>query len=58
VQLDIGWVPEISPGFGVGPQLTYRSIRFDKTQTGAAGEASTADELTTLDPVIVVWFKF
>jgi hypothetical protein len=58
VQVDLGYAPEISPGFGLGPQLTYRSIRYDKLQVGSGAEVSTADELTTLDPVFVVWFKF
>lgn len=57
-QLDLAWTPEIYPGFGLGPQLTYRTVRFEKRKVGSNPEGPTNDEVTTLDPYLLLWFKF
>lgn len=58
LQIDVAWTPEISSNFGLGPQLTYRSIKYSKSQIGAGTETSNSYEETTIDPAIALWWKF
>lgn len=57
-QLDIAYAPEITSGFGIGPQMTYRYVKFEKQKIGPAPETSTSREITSLDPTLVFWFTF
>lgn len=54
-QIDIGWAFPITSMFHLGPQITYRSITFDKVDPG-----STSIDITRSDivPAINLWFNF
>lgn len=57
-QFDLAWAPEVSPNFGLGPQLTYRTIKYAQSQNGTAAATSNSYEVTTIAPAFVFWFKF
>ena len=54
-QIDIGWAFPITSMFHLGPQITYRSITFDKIDP-----SSTSIDVTQSDivPAINLWFNF
>lgn len=56
-QIDIGWVFPLSSGFAIGPQFTYRSISFDKVETGGVSTDTDYTE-TTIAPYLSLWFMF
>lgn len=58
LQVDVAWTPQFSSNLGLGPQITYRSIKYSKSQIGAGTETSNSYEETTIDPAIVLWWKF
>lgn len=56
-QIDIGWVFPLNHTFHMGPQITYRSIGYDKQDTG--GASTDADvTITQILPTISFWFAF
>ncbi len=54
-QIDIGWAFPLTSSFHLGPQITYRSITFDKVDPGAVSLETTQTDLV---PAINLWFKF
>lgn len=56
-QVDVGWVFPLTHMFFIGPQISYRSIGYDKIETPAG---STNTEVTRSDilPYISLWFRF
>jgi hypothetical protein len=58
LQVDLGWAPQVATNFGIGPVLTYRTLKFGKTQIGTAAETSQSAEETTLEPSLLFWFSF
>ncbi len=54
-QVDVGWAFPLTSSFHLGPQITYRSITFDKLDPGATAVDIT---LTDLIPAINLWFNF
>ncbi len=56
-QVDFGWVFPISSYVSIGPQLTWRSVEFDKIEN--AGLTQTTDiKQTDINPYISLWFMF
>jgi hypothetical protein len=54
-QVDIGWAFPLTSSFHIGPQITYRSITFDKIDPGAVAVEITQTDLV---PAINLWFNF
>ncbi len=54
-QVDIGWAFPLTSSFHLGPQITYRSITFDKQDPGAVSVEITQTDLV---PAINLWFNF
>lgn len=57
-QVDAMYVAGITATFGIGPQLTYRDVKFKKAQVGSAAEVDTKYQETSIDPGIVLWWRF
>lgn len=57
-QLDLAYTCPITASFGLGPQLTYRSVKFGKAAVGAAAESSQSLEETEMTPAIALHFVF
>lgn len=56
-QVDLGWVFPITSSFLLGPQISYRSIGYDKEEN--SGVESTADYTRSeILPYISLWFRF
>jgi hypothetical protein len=56
-QIDVGWAFPITATFHLGPQITYRSVGFDKLET--SGVSADADvTLSYIMPAINLWFNF
>ena len=56
-QIDVGWVFPLTANFSLGPQLTYRSIEFDKLESGGV-TVDTDFKDTTIAPYLSLWFMF
>lgn len=57
-QVDVMYVAGITAEFGIGPQLTYRNVKFTKSQIAPAAEVETKYTETSIDPGIVLWWRF
>lgn len=55
---DVSYVAGLTGSMGVGPQITYRSVKFAKSQAGAAAIGDSTYEETSIDPALVFWFRF
>lgn len=56
-QVDLGWVFPLSSYFSIGPQISWRSIEFDKFESN--GTSTDTDlKATTIEPYISLWFMF
>ncbi len=56
-QVDIGWVFPVSTYVAIGPQLTWRSIEYDKLES--AGTSQDTDyKQTSIAPYLSLWFMF
>jgi hypothetical protein len=56
-QVDIGWVFPVTRMFMIGPQISYRSITYDKLDSGGASVDADYTR-TNLLPYISLWFRF
>ena len=56
-QIDIGWVFPISSFFAIGPQMSYRSVEFDKVENSGVS-TDTDYKATTIQPYLSLWFMF
>ena len=56
-QIDIGWVFPLSAYFAIGPQMTWRSVEFDKAETGGVS-VDTDHTRTSIAPYLTLWFMF
>jgi hypothetical protein len=54
----ISYLFNVSSSFALGPELTYRSIKYTKKQVGAGAETSVDHTDTDLSPYIALSFKF
>lgn len=57
-QFDFSYLALFSQNFSLGPQLTYRTTKFEKSQIGAAAETSNSLENSTFSPGLAFWFAF
>jgi hypothetical protein len=56
-QVDVGWVFPISAYFSIGPQITWRSLEYNKFET--AGVSLDSDyKATSIAPYLSLWFMF
>ncbi len=56
-QVDIGWVFPISTYVSIGPQITWRSIEYDKVE-GSGTSIDTDLKRTSIAPYLSLWFMF
>lgn len=56
-QIDVGWVFPITRVFMIGPQISYRSIGYDKVDN-AGTETDTDFTRSNILPYISLWFRF
>lgn len=56
-QIDLGWVFPITSVFFIGPQISYRSIGYDKLESSGVS-ASTDQSLSQIMPFVSLWFRF
>ena len=56
-QVDLGWVFPLTSYFAIGPQITYRSIEYDKLET-PTGSQDTDTKDTSIAPYVSLWFMF
>lgn len=57
-RVDMSYVAGIGSAIGIGPQLTYRDIKYAKS-TGVGGtETSNPYQESGFYPSIIVWFRF
>lgn len=56
-QVDLGWVFPLTSSFHIGPQITYRSINYQKAET-STGSADIDYTRSNILPYITMWFKF
>ena len=57
-QFDLAYTPAVTDTFSVGPQLTYRSTTYAKTQTGSAPAQSIKFTRVDIIPMIAMAFNF
>lgn len=57
-RVDLAYVAGLTPSIGLGPQLTYSSMKFSKSTPSGGVESSNTYEVVRLDPSIVLWFRF
>ncbi len=56
-QIDLGWIFPLTSSFFIGPQISYRSISYEKQDT--AGVSTDVDfTRTNILPYISLWFRF
>ncbi len=57
-QIDLGYYFAVTKGFGLGPQLSYKNIKYTQTQIGAAPATPDTREVTSVDPYVAIFFIF
>lgn len=57
-RVDVSYVAGLFSNIGVGPQITYRSVKYSKSQAGTAAQSDNTFEETSIDPALVFWFRF
>jgi hypothetical protein len=56
-QVDLGWVFPLTSMFSIGPQLSYRAIKYDKASISGADQ--TVDvTISDFRPYVSLWFQF
>ena len=56
-QADIGWIFPLTSYFAIGPQITWRSIEYDKFESnGTSVDTNRKD--TSIAPYVSLWFMF
>lgn len=56
-QVDLGWVFPISSYVAIGPQITWRSVEYDKLEVGGTSQ-DTDFKTTSIAPYVSLWFMF
>ncbi len=56
-QVDVGWVFPLSSYFSLGPQITWRSVEFDKLE-GNGASVNADPKIDTIRPYLSLWFMF
>lgn len=58
-QIDVGWAFPLTAMFHLGPQITYRSVAYDKLDSAGGGASTDVDvTLSYMMPSIMLWFNF
>lgn len=57
-RVDMSYVAGIAGSIGVGPQLTYRDIKYAKSTPTGGSETSNSYQESGFYPSIVFWFRF
>jgi hypothetical protein len=57
-RVDMSYVAGLTGSIGVGPQLTYRSIKYTKSTPAGGIENSNTYEESSIYPSIIFWFRF
>lgn len=57
MQIDVGYALMVGK-FGLGPQLSWRSIEYKKVQLNGGTDSSTTLKLTEIRPMIALFFSF
>ncbi len=57
LQIDAGYAMTVG-SFGLGPQLTWRSIEYKKVQVNGGTDSSTSLKRTEIRPMIALFFHF
>ncbi len=57
-RVDMSYVAGLTGSIGVGPQLTYRSIKYTKSTPAGGVENSNTYEESSIYPSIIFWFRF
>lgn len=56
-QFDISYAFPLASNFSMGPSLTYKSIKYDKVESGGAKTSSDMTR-TWIAPTVNIWFTF
>lgn len=56
-QIDLGWIFPLTESLFLGPQMTYRSINYTKSETGGVSATTDTTYQSTV-PYITMWYKF
>ncbi len=56
-QIDVGWTFPLTAYFSLGPQITWRSVEFDKLE-GNAASVDADPKVDTIRPYLSLWFMF
>jgi hypothetical protein len=57
-RVDMSYVAGIGSAMGIGPQLTYRDIKYAKSQGVGGVETSNSYQESGFYPSIILWFRF
>ena len=57
-QIDVGYSFELNSTFALGPQITYRSVTFSKSETNGVENDDDKITYTDLRPMIALFVKF
>ena len=58
MQIDVMYVAGVTATFGIGPQLTYRDIKFARSTPSGGVENENTYQEKTIEPGIVFWWRF
>jgi hypothetical protein len=57
-QLDFAWTPHLSENFGLGPAVTWQTLRYAASQIGNGDETSDSYEEARIVPGLAFWYRF
>ncbi len=57
-RVDMSYVAGIAGSIGIGPQLTYRDIKYTKSTPTSGVESSNTYQESGFYPSIILWFRF
>jgi hypothetical protein len=58
LQVDLGYSMDIGSGFGLGPQISWRSIEYKKHVSGSGVETEDKLKITEIRPMVAMFFTF
>jgi hypothetical protein len=58
IRVDMSYVAGLTGSIGVGPQITYRSVKYTKSTPAGGLENDNTYEETSIYPSIIFWFRF
>jgi hypothetical protein len=57
-RIDMSYVAGLTGSLGVGPQLTYRTIKYSKSTPVGGTETSNSYQESEISPSLIFWFRF